>query len=169
MTKHTIYNSDIDYSEEYFEEERNMLKEMRATDEVSDEEVYESLNRSKDYEFDDELCNLKKALNGRVLAIADLGLWNGRRQGYKLGTNLLSECLTIGNEDSFELYYDGYNVRKTSHHHDGTNYILFREVRPNVNIDKFCDMIYNGEEISSRTLNYYTKSLRPYVKSVYGW
>ena len=31
------------------------------------------------------------------------------------------------------------------------------------------DDIYNGREISRSKLNYYTRSIRPYVAKIYGW
>lgn len=144
---HTIYNDDID------------------TSELSAEEM-------EYYDFDyfqDTLLNLKSTTDNQIICIADLGLWDGRRSAYKICNRLLSECLTVGNHDYNHLYYDGYNVRKTSVHHDGTNHYLFREIKPGVNIEKFCDMLYNNEPIDNKTLNRYTKSLRKYVKKVYGW
>ena len=130
----------------------------------------EELDYVENYAFDDELINLKGTFTEQpIIAIADMGLWNGRRQGYRVCSTQLSDILTIGNEDNIVLYFDGFNVRKTAHHHDGTNYILFREFRPNVNQDKFCDMVYNGETIDNKTLNRYTRSLKRYVKSVYGF
>ena len=92
------------------------------------------------------------------------------RTGYKLlNRRNLSEIMSCGNEDYNHLYYDGFNVYKKAIHHDGTNYIMFREVRPDVNIEKLCDKIYNNEVISRATLNRYTRSLRRYVKKIYGW
>ena len=108
-----------------------------------------------------------------ILAIAKVGTWQGSRPGYKLLTEkLLSNIMYAGNVDGIAyttLYYDGHNVRKEVVHHDGTDHIIFREVRPNVNIDKLCERIYNGEYISNSTLNYYTRSLKRYVKNIYGW
>lgn len=128
---------------------------------------------SNEYWFDDECINLKKETEGMILAIADLGTWQGSRPGYKLLTEkLLSNIMYAGNVDGIAyttLYYDGHNVRKEVVHHDGTDRIMFREIRPNVNIDKLCERIYNGEYISNRTLNYYTRSLKRYVKNIYGW
>lgn len=128
---------------------------------------------SNEYWFDDECINLKKETEGMILAIANLGRWNGRHQGYKLSTEkLLSNIMYIGNVNGTAyttVFYDGKNVRKEVCHHDGTDHIVFREVKPNVNIDKLCQKIYNGETISSSTLNYYTRSLRKYVKNIYGW
>jgi hypothetical protein len=130
----------------------------------------EELDYVENYAFDDELINLKGTFTEQpIIAIADMGLWNGRKQGYRVCSTQLSDILTVGNADNIVLYFDGFNVRKTSHHHDGTNYILFREFRPNVNQEKFCDMVYNGETIDNKTLNRYTRSLKRYVKSVYGF
>lgn len=77
--------------------------------------------------------------------------------------------MSCGNEDYNHLYYNGFNVYKKAIHHDGTNLIMFREVKPDVNIEVLCDKIYNNEEISNATLNRYTRSLRRYIKKIYGW
>ena len=126
-----------------------------------------------EYWFDDEVLNLNKTTEGMILVITDVGTWRGNFQGYKLLTEkLLSDIMYAGNADNMSyttLYYDGHNVRKKVVHHDGTNHIIFREVRPYVNIDKLCERIYNGEYISNSTLNYYTRSLKRYVKNIYGW
>ena len=126
-----------------------------------------------EYWFDDEVLNLNKTTDGMILVIADVGTWRGNFQGYKLLTErLLSNIMYAGNVNGIAyttIYYDGHNVRKEVVHHDGTDRIMFREVRPNVNIDKLCERIYNGEYISNRTLNYYTRSLKRYVKNIYGW
>lgn len=144
------------------------------TDEIDSNLSEEDKDYCENYWFNDETINLKKITEGNILAIADLGLWDGRHQGYSLTYNkLLSDILYIGNPNSacasIKVFYDGKNVRKTIHHHDGINHVLFREVRPNVNIHKLCDKIYNGETISNSTLNYYTRSLKRYVKDIYGW
>ena len=132
-----------------------------------------NVEETDEYWFDDEVLNLKKTTEGMILAIAKVGTWRGSRPGYKLLTEkLLSNIMYAGNVDGIAyttLYYDGHNVRKTVIHHDGTDHIIFREVRPNVNIDKLCERIYNGEYISNSTLNYYTRSLKRYVKNIYGW
>lgn len=118
--------------------------------------------------YQDEQCNLNTQLDGRVVAIADLGFWNGRRKGYAIGTTNLNCILSLGSQDTNKVYCDSYNVYKTASHHDGTHYIMFRELREDRNVERFLDKIYNGKDISNRVLNYYTKSLRPYIKKVYG-
>lgn len=165
----TIYNDNIDFSEENIEQAKQTLKEYYDEEDVTDEQAEQFLYSENQADFECECSNLDKELDNRIIAIADLGLWDGRRTGYKLCSNNLNEVMFTGNEDYNHIYYDGYNVCKKACHHDGTNYITFRELRPNVDIEKFTDMLYNGEYVSKQTLNRYTKSLRKYVKEVYGW
>ena len=85
----------------------------------------------------DERMNLNKVVEGRILIIADLGLWNGRRSGYKiLGTNI-KEIFDINSRgfDYAEFYGDGYNIKATEHHHDDTNHYLYRVIREGRNIE----------------------------------
>lgn len=128
----------------------------------------DSDNYDADYYLEDERMNLDIPTDGRILVIADLGLWNGRRQGYKIINGNVSNIL-YDDADYVEWYSDGYNIKATAHHHDGTNYYEYREIREDKNIDNLLNTIYNGEEITRRQLNYYTKSLHPYVAEVYGW
>ena len=82
--------------------------------------------------FDDELINLNRELGRHILVIADLGLWNGRRSGYKeIGTNL-RDCLYT-NDDDMRLYVDNLgDLRADGYHHDGTNHYLYRVYKPGV-------------------------------------
>lgn len=169
MTGKTIFNDDP--TEFDFDEVKaGMLGDYYDDEDISDDDVWNRIYNDIDWNFNDEFNNLDIETDGDIIAITSMGLWNGRRSGYKiLGKNNLKEMLCCGNEDYNHLYYDGFNVYKKAVHHDGTNYIMFREVRPDVNIEKLCDMIYNNEEISKATLNRYTRSLRRYVKKIYGW
>lgn len=121
-----------------------------------------------DMYLEDERANLNVNADGRILIIADLGLWNGRRQGYKILGRKVSDILS-DDADYIEWYGDGHNIRATATHHDGTNYYEYRVIREDRNIDKLLDAIYNGEEITRKKLNYYTKSLYSDVAKVYGW
>lgn len=118
--------------------------------------------------FDDECDNLNKTLDCRLFIVADLGLWNGRHSAYKICSRKLSDIMTEGNYDAIKVYSDGLDIRKDSHHHDGVNHYTFRLIRENRNIEKLCTMLYNGETIDRRTLNYYTKSVLPEIKKIYG-
>ena len=118
--------------------------------------------------LEDERENLNITTDGRILVIADLGLWNGRRQGYKILGSRISDILS-DDSDYIEWYGDGHNIKATASHHDGTNYYEYRVIREDRNIDNLLNAIYNGEEITRKKLNYYTKSLYSDVAKVYGW
>jgi hypothetical protein len=173
MKKHTIWsniNLNIaDWRDGY--REHLEMNDMDDADPNDEHAIYEWMNETNDMYFDDEYANLNKQLDGRIIVIADLGLWDGRKKGYKLlGTNL-NEIFNI-NPRGFEyaeFYGDGHNIRATEHHHDGVNHYLYRVVREGRNIDNLLTAISNGEEITSSKLNYYTKSLYSEVADVYGW
>ena len=174
MTKKhtTIWKSYGMYSlkelEQLEQDEREHLKENDFED-YETVDVTDTIYEEIDMWFDDETSNLYKVLDGRILAIANMGLWNGRRTDYKILGNNLNEVLTstIGCDDK-EVYCDAYNVYAEGYHHDGRNYVEFREIREDRDIDRLLNKIYNNEEITRREINYYTKSLRPYIKEVYG-
>jgi hypothetical protein len=173
MAKHTtIWKSYGMYSLKEMEQaeqdarehlKENDFEEWETTD-VTDT-IYEDINMW----FEDEESNLYKQLDGRILAIASMGLWNGRKSGYKILGDNLNEVLTssIGCDEK-EVYCDAYNVYAEGYHHDGRNYVEFREIREDRNIENLLDKIYSGQPVTRREINYYTKSLRPYVKAVYG-
>lgn len=171
MKKHIIWgniNLDIEDWRDGYKEwlEINDIDDRGPNDEDDISDWMEETNNSY---LDDEKANLNKELDGRILLIGDIGRWNGRSQGYKiLGTNI-NEIFDIGGFDYAEFYGDGHNIRAKEIHHDGTNYYLYRVIRENRNIDNLLDAIYNGEEITSSKLNYYTKSLYKYVSDIYGW
>ena len=62
--------------------------------EITDEnEQWMLVNMWNDEYLEDERANLNINLHAGILAIADLGLWDGRKIGYKeMGTNI-SNCL----------------------------------------------------------------------------
>ena len=170
MAKHTtIWKSYGMYSlkemEQAEQDARERLEEFEDTTTDVNTAVYEDI----DMWFEDEELNLDKQLDGRILAIASMGLWNGRKSGYKILGNNLNEVLTssIGCDEK-EVYCDAYNVYAEGYHHDGSNHVEFREIREDRNIENLLDKIYSGQEVTRKEINYYTRSLRPYVKSIYG-
>ena len=137
----------------------------------NESEIYAWMEDENNEYLYDEKVNLNKEIDGRILIIADLGLWDGRKSGYKILGNNVNEIFNISNRgwDFAEFYGDGYNIKGIEWHHDGTNYYEYRVIRENRNIENLLDAIYNGEEISRKKMNYYTKSLYPYVAQIYGW
>ena len=163
-----MYN--LEELEQYEKDAREILIENGIEEEdITDNDITEEIWQDIDFSYDAEIMSLDKQLSGRVIAIADLGLWHGRVQGYRVLGDNLNEVISFNLScDEREVYCDAYNVRATGYHHDGSNSVLFRELREDRDVDKFLDKIYMGEEISTGTLNYYTKSLRPYVQKIYG-
>ncbi len=137
-------------------------------EDVTDNDVWNFIDESLTNQLDDETYNLNIRTNGRILVIGDLGLWDGRKQGYKILGKNVNEIFS-SHYDYTEWYSDGYNIRAIDTHHDGTNYYEFREIREDRNIQNLLDVIYNGEKITRKKLNYYTRSLHTYVAKVYGW
>ena len=169
MKKRIIW-SNMNINPDDWKEGYKEIAEENGWEEDTDDEnnlwnyIYEEL----DHYIDDERMNLDVTTDGRILVIADLGLWYGRRQGYRILDGNVKNILSA-DVDYVEWYSDGYNIKATATHHDGTNYYEYRVIREDRNIQNLLDAIYNGEEITRKKLNYYTRSLEPYVRRVYGW
>ena len=174
MKRHIIWsNCDLkvdDWREAYAE----FLEINDMDDDPEDEDaIYNYMVETNAEYLDDERMNLDKVVDGRILVIADLGLWYGRRSAYRLIESRNIKDILEVRHDYAEFYSDGHNIRGIEHHHDGANFYEFRIVREDRNIDKLLNDllndIYDGKEISRKKLNYYTKSLHKAVAEVYGW
>lgn len=171
MKKHVIWsNMNLD-----IEDWRDGYKEWLEMNDIDDrdpddeDDIRDWMIETNDRYLEDEEANLNQKLDGRILVIADLGLWDGRKQGYKIINSRKLNGILNFTYDYFEIYGDGHNIRATEVHHDGTNYYEYRMIREDRNIDNLLDAIYNGEKITRDKLNYYTKSLYKEVADVYGW
>lgn len=133
-----------------------------------DDDLFNWMIETNNEYLHDEKLNLNKRLDDYIIIIADLGLWNGRKQGYKIARANLNNIFNI-NDDLMEFYGDGREIRATGCHHDGTNYYLCRQLRPGRDPEKLLDDIHNGREIGPQKLNYYTRSIYKDVATVYGW
>ncbi len=166
-------NTDLEVNDDWREAYKEFLEinNMDVPLKIDDYDVEAYMCETNDMYLDDERMNLNKALDGRVLVIADLGLWDGRKQGYKILGKNLNNIFDINSSgfDYAEFYGDGYNIKGIEHHHDGTNYYEYRVIREDRDIDKLLDAIYNGEEVTRKKINYYTRSLYKDVAEIYGW
>ena len=170
--KHVIYSNDYTArpDEDCIE---NILANNpdRKREEITDEEICNERAFLLDCDYECEKGNLDKPLDGRILIVADMGLWTGRHSGYKIvETRNLNEVLQAACRDSlsYEVYFDGHNVRANDGHHDGTNCYTFREIREDRNVDVLLSKIYDGT-VTNADINRYTRSLGAYVKDIYGW
>lgn len=148
-------------------EQNGVLEETLSNSEVL-EYFLEVLNPM--YRRDEE-SQLDIVLPGKVIAIADLGLWHGRRNGYRILDNDLSCVLQshVNGMSEICIYGDSYNIRADEVHHDGTNHYLYRMLCPDKDAAPLLEAIYYGKEVSKSLLNRYTRSLYPYVAKIYGW
>ena len=168
MKKRIIFDNwdvSIDDYAEYFEElQQDENRQFTETEKW--DLFYEELETN----YEDEKSNLDVYLDNNIVAIADLGLWNGRRSGYNILNNNLNSILNGFNCDYMQVYQDRHNVRSKCIHHDGTNYILFRMLRPGLSfsqIDNFQEKLCTGT-LSARDLRRYTVSLNKFIDNIYG-
>ena len=114
---------------------------------------------------------LNVLLDNDIVVIADLGLWNGRKSGYKvIESGNISDCL-VSDSDYCEWYCDSNNFRCTAHHHDGTNHYLYRMFKVGLTEHQkqtFLSKIYFGTA-TTKDMSRYTKSIRPNIAEVFGW
>ena len=150
----------------------NNLREYKLSKlSVSEQELNDYIAQDYTNWFYDELDNLDKELQGRVIAIANLGLWSGRRTGYKIMNNNLNSVLDACGGDYLKVYADRYDVKSEAVHHDGVNYITYRMLKPNlseVQIDNFLNKLASGN-FSKKDISRYTISLRNKINQIYGW
>lgn len=153
---------------EIAEVEKAELEFLKEIGEETNQDLTDRIYGNIDVEYEDEQCNLNKELDGRVLAIVSVGRWNGRKSGYKILSRNLNSILDNIGCDEFRVYADKYNVKADGYHHDGHNFVEYRELREDRNYQNLLDKLYSGVEVSRQEINYYTKSLRSKIKEVYG-
>lgn len=142
--------------------------------EWDENKFYEEMVEVNDLYFEDEKCNLNLPTEGRIIEIADVGLWDGRRVGYKLlNEHNIRACLNFKRGCEYgEWWVDSHNnLRSSQTHHDATHYILYREVKPEISsdqLDNFCWKLYRGKA-TSKDITKYTRAIGKQVRNVYGW
>ena len=122
--------------------------------------------------LNDERMNLDIQLPREIIVIADLGLWDGRKQGYKMiNSGNIKDCLS-SDCDSNEWYVDKKgDLRCIAHHHDGTNYYLYRAIKENATdyqVSRLQNRIYN-KEVTKADISRVTERLGDKIGAVYGW
>ncbi len=164
--RHIIWsNYDLDY-----EDWRDDL-EAEYPELTEDERIALMYEINGDY-LDDERTNLNIQLSQPILVIGDLGLWHGRRSGYKeIESGNIRDCL-YADTDYSTWYVDGLgDLRCDAIHHDGTNHYLYRAYKDGVResqIDLLKDKLYRG--IASRAdVTRITRRLGDDIARVYGF
>lgn len=165
-----IWSSDTDNFN--FEEIRAEILEWRnearpeghklLLEDITDEKVWAEICFLIETYRDDEKGNMDKDLKNKVIAISDY-FWHDSE--YKiLGYNLNSVFEALGNTDNQSIYCDKNNLRGK----DGCEHFVFRMIAPGVDAEELIEKIEDGR-ISEKTLyKKYTRSLRPYIREIYG-
>ncbi len=162
---HLIWSDDLDY-----EDWRDDL-EAEYPDLSEDDRIALMYEINNSY-LDDERCNLNIQLSQPILVIGDLGLWHGRRMGYKdIPSGNIRDCL-YSDTDYTTWYVDHLgDLRCDAVHHDGTNHYLYRVFKDGVResqIDLLKDKIYRG--IATRgDITRITRRLGDDIAKVYGF
>lgn len=135
--------------------------------------IFEYMYETNGQYLDDERANLGGVqFEMPIIIIADLGLWNGRRIGYReIRSGKIADCLYSDN-DYITWYVDEYgDFRCDSAHHDGTNHYLYRAYRDDVTygqIEDFKEKIYNGT-VDEKDILQVTRRVGDEIAKVYGW
>jgi len=164
--KHIIWsnlNLDLEDWREFLEEEYPGRTE---------EEYYDLMHELNNGYLDDERMNLDRQLSTPILVCADLGLWNGRKSGYRMiGSGNIKDCLDSGFAD-VEWYVDRQgDLRSTAVHHDGRNHYLYRAVRervPDWKVERLQNRLYEGTA-SYADIAKVTRRLGDEIAAVYGF
>ena len=164
--RHVIWsNYDLDY-----EDWRDDL-EAEYPELTEDQRIALMYEINGDY-LDDERVNLNIQLSQPILVIGDLGLWHGRRSGYKeIESGNIRDCL-YADTDYSTWYVDKLgDLRCDAIHHDGTDHYLYRAYKDGVResqIDLLKDKLYRG--IATRAdVTRITRRLGDDIARVYGF
>lgn len=139
---------------------------------LNDDELIEKMTEINDSYIDDERANLDIVTGTEIIAIADIGRWDGRYMGYsEIKSGKISDCL-YSPHDYSEWYVDAdKEFRCTDVHHDGRNHILYRKYKETATedeIEHLKDLIYDGK-VTQEDIDAVTEPLGETVMQVYGW
>lgn len=161
--KHVIFSDDACQFDEY--EKSYKESHPDEDDEYTWEMYYEDINDWLDCERD----NLNYDIDGTIVAIASLGLWHGRRLGYKMLGQNLTDIFSVS-QDTNEYYCDQDDCLAVCSHHDGTNYITYRVIRSEDydKVEELLDKMAFESDYEADVLKH-THSLMPYIADIFGW
>lgn len=172
MVKRIIWTNVVDISEAALAAARHDYAdcEFSSVESMDDAALIEFLYEENAIWHNDERMNLNITTANPILVIADLGLWDGRKTGYKVQRSQnVGDILLTHQGDCVTYYADCYNVYCDDTHHDGANHYIFRElIGPAEKCWPLLNAIYSGNDYSA-LMRRYSRSILPYVAKVYGW
>ena len=120
--------------------------------------------------LEEERETLNIDLPNDIIVIADLGLWNGRVNAYKMIPGNVRECLKSDNEPEWYIDERG-DLCCDDDHHDGTNHYIYRLIKKDATerqINNLKQKILIGE-VTRRDITRVTTRLGDVINSVYAW
>ena len=170
----TLYTNMIDV-EEYIDENAEYFDE-EYPDYTRDEKIEVALEQINTWDWEDFYQQLEGVTieGSTILAIADLGRWNGRFQGYRvINSSNISTCLSdTSGYDYIKFYTDDVgDFRLEGVHHDGRDYITYREVKETTTegqLDRLLQKIYDGEATRA-DITRYTRGIGKKVAKALGY
>ena len=156
------YNVDIDV-----EEEKVLYEEANGC-ELSDGEVYDIAYETNELALDDLRRQLDVRLDGKILLIAKLGLWDGKHHATKkIPTGNIKDILYSSESPTW--YIEDGELWCEDSHHDGTNFYLYREIIDEDKAEEFIDsFVYGGKDYEPQELNSWSRSLAQVVSQRLG-
>lgn len=170
----TLYDTRYYWSNEEVAKDYILDNKIADSEEnITDDLINQAMESLSNWEYEDfalEIEMFERQLNKDYLVIADLGLWNGRKQGYR-ETNSLLDAVFSGNCDYYEVGVDTYNLVVTAIHHDGRNYYTIKEWKDGVTDEQkelLLDKLYCGNA-TKKDIARHTNSIRKTIANRYGW
>ena len=139
---------------------------------LTKDQKYNLMNNLNNDYLDDERVNLDVQIGTTIIAIADIGKWDGRHTGYhEFESGCLKDCL-YSELDGVTWYVDGKgDFRMDGYHHDGHNYYLYRKYREGVSEDQreaFLEKILD-HTLTEHDIEAVTERLGDDIAKVYGF
>lgn len=167
-SKRVLWSSEID-----FDAWRDDYREDYP--DATDDEIDEMINDQNydDLVYEREILNIN--LPEPIIAIADLGLWDGRHTGYREIPGNIAKCLDTSVSSSYGAtwYLDKRNdLVCDDMHHDGTNHYLYRTWKKTATPQQranFISKIMTGETITRRDITRLTERLGDAICAAHGW
>ena len=165
--KHVIWSNDLNY------EDWRVDLEAEYPDLSEDQRIALMYEINNGY-LGDERINLDVQLSQPILVVGDLGLWYGRRMGYKeIDSGNIRDCLVFGQDDVYSTWYVDRrgDFCCDAVHHDGTNHYLYRAYKDGVSevqIDLLKEKLYHGTATRA-DITRITRRLGDDIAKVYGF
>lgn len=155
-----------------YEKEREWMKEEYP--ELTEDEKIRLMYEMNADDLEETRDNLNIPLAGAILAIANLGLWFGRRTGYKeITSRHISDCLYSDKDTEYATWWvdERGDLCAEFIHHDGTNYVTYREWKEGVSETQKENLkakLMRGEA-TRKDITRLTRKLGAEIAAFYGW